>query len=60
MKISNLTNLNKFKINNSTQSKKINTTNNISRVEEIKEKIKNNEYKLDIKKTAKAMAEYLK
>ena len=59
MKISN--SLNSFQIQNSTQSKKQEKVENkkLSRVEEIKQKIQNGEYKVDINKTAKAMLDYL-
>ena len=41
------------------KEKKVQSSKNISRVDEIKEAIKNGTYKVDIEKTAKAMAKSL-
>ena len=41
------------------QSKKTEETKKLSRVEEIKQQIKNGSYKIDIEKTAEAMTKYL-
>ena len=41
------------------KEKKVESNKKISRVEEIKEAIKNGSYKVDIEKTAKAMAKAL-
>lgn len=49
----NITNLSTQKSKKTTEIKKL------SRVEEIKEQIKNGTYKVDINKTAEAMAQYL-
>ena len=42
------------------QTKKTEKSQKLSRVEEIKEQIKNGTYKIDIDKTAKALAKALK
>ncbi len=49
----NITNLSTQKSKKTTETKKL------SRVEEIKQQIKNGTYRVDINKTAKAMAKYL-
>jgi len=52
--------INNFQIENTNQNKKrIQQTTKISRVEEIKKEIKAGIYKIDIEKTAKAMAKAL-
>ncbi|WP_457564245.1 flagellar biosynthesis anti-sigma factor FlgM [Caminibacter sp.] len=51
---------NNFQIENSNQNRnKVSQTTKISRVEEIKRAIHNGTYKIDIEKTAKAMAKAL-
>ena len=59
MKI-NLNTINNYQIETNQQNKqKVNQSKKISRVEEIKQQIQNGTYKIDIEKTAKAMAKSL-
>ena len=58
MKINNHSILN-IKDFSTQQTKKTEQSKKLSRVEEIKQKIKNGSYKIDIDKTAKALAKYL-
>ena len=59
MKIYNKNYLNIDTLSTQQKSKKI-ETKNIGRVEEIKQQIKNGTYKIDLDKTAEAMAKALK
>ncbi len=58
MKINNYNNLN-IKNLSTQQTKKTQPNKKLSRVEEIKQQIKNGTYKVDIDKTAEAMTKYL-
>ncbi len=52
-------NLNVYQNHSTQQKKKITENKKIDRVEEIKQQIKNGTYKVDIEKTAEAMAKNL-
>jgi len=58
MKITN-TNILNIKDFSTQQTKKTEQNRKLSRVEEIKQQIKNGTYKVDIDKTAESMAKYL-
>jgi anti-sigma28 factor (negative regulator of flagellin synthesis) len=52
-------NINNYQVENQKNKQKVQDTKKLSRVEEIKRAIENGTYKVDIEKTAKAMANAL-